>query len=471
MHQLTKTEFVHFLNCPKSLWLLKHDPDNYPHGEFSTFMQKLVREGYEVERYVKQYFEKNSSQRVDFQKTFETESGLFARLDAFEVDENGQSTLYEVKSSTSIKTDPAHNHLKDACFQKVCAERSGQNIDRVILIHLNKEYVRKGAIDPSELLIFADVTEQVAEITEETANEIDEAIEFLGESKIDLNQCSCLHKTRTQHCDTFPMFNSSVPTPSIYSLPRLSAKKRDELIASQIFGLADVPDDFKLTANQTVVLKAVKNGEPQIQLDNIREFLSGFEFPLHFFDYETYSSAVPLVDGASPHKHIPVQYSLHILKEDGDLEHFEFLERKPSLPGPLIERMKRDFHRNGSVVSWHASFEKTQNREMAKWFPESAEFLDDINSRMVDLEDVFKTNYVDARFDGSTSIKKVLPVICPHLSYTGLGVQDGATAMDAWQKMLDAEPDKAEQIASNLIEYCKLDTLAMVEIYRFLKEL
>lgn len=434
-------------------------------------MQKLVREGYEVERYVKQYFEKNSSQRVDFQKTFETESGLFARLDAFEVDENGQSTLYEVKSSTSIKTDPAHNHLKDACFQKICTERSGQNIDRVILIHLNKEYVRRGAVNPSELLVFADVTEQVAEITEETAGEIDEAVEFLRESKIDLNQCSCLHKTRTQHCDTFSTFNPSVPTSSIYSLPRLSAKKRDELVASQIFDLADVPDDFKLTANQTVVLHAVKNGEPQIQLDNIREFLSGFEFPLHFFDYETYASAVPLVDGASPHKHIPVQYSLHILKEDGGLEHFEFLERNPSLPGALLEKMKQDFHESGSVVSWHASFEKTQNREMAKWFPESAEFLDDINARMVDLEDVFKANYVDAKFDGSTSIKKVLPVVCPHLSYKELGVQDGATAMDAWQKMLDAEPDQAGQIASNLIAYCKLDTLAMVEIYRFLKEL
>ena len=267
------------------------------------------------------------------------------------------------------------------------------------------------------------------------------------------------------------MFNPNVPTPSIYSLPRLSATKRGELIASQIFGLAEVPNDFKLTANQAVVLQAAKNGEPQIQLAKIREFLSGFEFPLHFFDYETYSSAVPLVDGASPHKHIPVQYSLHILKEDGSLEHFEFLEREPSLPGPLIEKMKQNFQERGSVVSWHASFEKTQNREMAKWFPESAEFLDDISARMVDLEDVFKTNYVDARFDGSTSIKKVLPVICPHLSYKELGVQDGATAMDAWQKMLDAEPNKAEEIASNLLEYCKLDTFAMVEIYRFLKEL
>ena len=54
--QLTKTDFIQYLNCSKSLWLLKRDPDNYPYGEFSAFMQKLTREGYEVERYVRQYF-------------------------------------------------------------------------------------------------------------------------------------------------------------------------------------------------------------------------------------------------------------------------------------------------------------------------------------------------------------------------------------------------------------------------------
>lgn len=195
------------------------------------------------------------------------------------------------------------------------------------------------------------------------------------------------------------------------------------------------------------------------------------QFPLYFFDYETFASAVPLVDRASPHKHFPVQYSLHVLTEDGSLDHREYLERELCLPLPLIQQMEGHIGSEGSIVSWHAPFERKQNREMALWFPEKADFLNDINDRMVDLEDVFKSDYVDARFDGSTSIKKVLPVICPHLSYGALEVQDGATAMDAWQKMINAEEDEAEEIATNLLEYCKLDTLAMVEIYKFLTSL
>ena len=95
-------------------------------------------------------------------------------------------------------------------------------------------------------------------------------------------------------------------------------------------------------------------------------------------------------------------------------------------------------------------------------------FLTDINDRMVDLEDVFKAAYVDVRFDGSTSIKKVLPVICPELSYNDLVVQDGTSAMESWERMINADGEDADQIASALLSYCERDTFAMVEIYRFL---
>ena len=124
--RLTKTDFIQYLNCPKSLWVLKHDPDNYPHGEFSAFMQKLTREGYEVERYVRQYLESDKGREINFQAVFETDEGLFARADALEHTTDGEVILYEIKSSTRVKTDSSHNHIKDACFQKICAEQIGR---------------------------------------------------------------------------------------------------------------------------------------------------------------------------------------------------------------------------------------------------------------------------------------------------------------------------------------------------------
>jgi hypothetical protein len=348
--------------------------------------------------------------------------------------------------------------------------RAGQKIDRVYLVHLNGEYVRDGDVDPEALLIFAEVTDEVGDIAADTIAEIDAALAFLA-NDIDRDGCSCLEKSRGHHCDTFSIFNPGIPTPSIYSLPRLSEKKRQDFLSMGVFGLDAVGDDYPLSENQRLVVQAAKSGEPQINTEAIRAFLSELSFPLYFFDYETFSSAVPLLDGASPHKNFPVQYSLHILEEDGRLTHRDFLEREARLPLQLIEQIPADIGPTGSIVSWHASFEKTQNREMAKTFPEKAELLTDLNDRMVDLEDVFKMDYVDARFDGSTSIKKVLPVICPHLGYGDLDVQDGSSAMEAWERMINAEPEEAERIARSLLSYCERDTFAMVEIYRFLAEI
>lgn len=466
--QLTKTDFIQYLNCSKSLWLSKHDPDNYPQGEFSAFLQKLVREGYRVEEQVKKYFQKSEDRVVNFQTEFKTDNGLYARVDAIEKTKSGETILYEVKSSTRIKKDSKHNHIKDACFQTICAEQAGQKIDQVFLVHLNGGYVRNGDINPFKLLVFVDITDQINLMYSETEIEIKEAVNLLSKTDIDMNGCDCLYKSRAGHCDSFSFFQPDIPKLSIYSIPRLSAKKRDELLDNQIFALNEIPDRYALSANQQIVVTAAKKGKPQINLDGIRHFYELLEFPLYFFDYETFGSALPIIDGISPHKQFPVQYSLHILEQGDQLRHREFIEHEAQLPSRLIEQMESDIGTNGSIISWHASFEKSRNREMAQIFPDKENFLLNVNERMVDLEDVFKTSYVDANFDGSTSIKKVLPVICPQLNYKDLELQDGSMAMEAWERMINAKPEEAEKIANNLLKYCERDTFAMVEIYRFL---
>lgn len=80
--------------------------------------------------------------------------------------------------------------------------------------------------------------------------------------------------------------------------------------------------------------------------------------------------------------------------------------------------------------------------------------------------------YDDPRCNGSASIKQVLPVVVPELSYKELGIQEGGSAQRLWMEAaLDGKhPDVKEKIFSDLVEYCKLDTLAMVEIHRKLRE-
>ncbi len=133
--------------------------------------------------------------------------------------------------------------------------RAGQKIDRVYLVHLNGEYVRDGDVDPEALLIFAEVTDEVGDIAADTIAEIDAALAFLA-NDIDRDGCSCLEKSRGHHCDTFSIFNPGIPTPSIYSLPRLSEKKRQDFLSMGVFGLDAVGDDYPLSENQRLVVQA-----------------------------------------------------------------------------------------------------------------------------------------------------------------------------------------------------------------------
>jgi hypothetical protein len=79
--------------------------------------------------------------------------------------------------------------------------------------------------------------------------------------------------------------------------------------------------------------------------------------------------------------------------------------------------------------------------------------------------------YVDARSKGSTSLKAILPMTIPDLTYKTLGIQGGTAAMTEWSKLVFSDlPDtEKEQTRIDLLEYCKLDSFAMVEIYRFLR--
>ena len=472
--QLTKTDFLQFLHCAKSLWLRKHKPAHYNHGTFSDYLQKIVTEGYEIEAHLQTYFAAQpDKQNYSYQTVFKTTKGLFAKADCTRGNEDGTINIYEVKSSTKVHRSTQKNQIKDAAFQLIAAEGAGFNVKKIFIVHLNGMYVRDGDIDAEQLLTFSDVTAEVKKITLETKNEIDHALRFLKRVAIDESSCSCLGLTEKNHCDTFEYFNPNIPKPSIYNLPRISKKKLSAFVADGRFDLDEIALD-EVTEKQAKVLRSAHLKKPSVDHELISNWFRQVEYPVYFLDYETYASAAPLIDGARPHSPIPFQYSLHIKQSatnDG-LEHVEFIADEAALPIKLIEHMGKYIGDCGSVVSWHASFENTQNRNMALIYPEKHNFLNGLIKRTLDLEDLFKESYVDIEFLGSTSIKKVLPVLVPDLDYSELKVASGTDAMEAWQRLINLPngPQRSE-LRKTMLEYCELDTLAMVRIFEFMEEL
>ena len=225
----------------------------------------------------------------------------------------------------------------------------------------------------------------------------------------------------------------------------------------------------KLTQNQKTQVELEKSQKPEIEIENIQQTLEELEYPLIFLDYETYVSAIPKVEGFSPHQHVPFQVSVHVLESENKLKHFEYLaDNIENAPLELIEFLNETIPSKGTIISWHASFENTRNKQISEIYPEYDQFLLGLNNRTFDLESIFKDDYRHPGFKGKTSIKKVLPVLCPDFSYKNLDIQSGTEAMENWHRIIFESLSEEEiiKIQNSLLEYCKLDTLAMVKIFK-----
>ncbi len=487
---LSKSDFLKYQCCPSYLWLWKHKPELVPTDEEEAINRRL-EQGNEVEAKARELFPeatlittrgRKAKEDTDvlvaenaktlFQATVVTETGLLAMADVIKKNADDTWTLYEVKSTNSIKPE----HIYDVTFQRIAFEESGYLISNVQVIHLNKEYVRRGAINPKELLITIDVTEKVEKIMPTIKQQINDAVELVNRSD-EPKSCSCKLKTRSGHCPTFHYFNPNIPEYSVFNISRINGKKLGILIDGDIYDVKDVPADLKLSVIQKNQVQVAKTKEPIIDKDSIKELCSELEFPLYFLDYETVSTALPLVSGSSPFQQLPFQYSLHVKKDkNSELEHFEYLatdNEKAPMEG-LLRSLKENLGDTGSVIVWNKSFETGRNVEMAKSYPEYSDYLTDMNNRVFDLMDVFsKQHYVHHDFKGSSSIKYVLPVLVPEFSYKELDIQNGLSASIRWYEAVTGAltNEEAQHIYKSLKTYCCLDTLAMVKIYDYLMEL
>ena len=126
----------------------------------------------------------------------------------------------------------------------------------------------------------------------------------------------------------------------------------------------------------------------------------------------------------------------------------------------------------GPVFVYNAGFENGIMRGLANRFPDLSPALLAIVDRVVDLLPIARNRYYHPDQHGSWSIKAVLPAVCPDLSYEALdGVKDGMAAQGAFLEAMAEETtsERKAEIESQLLEYCKLDTFAMVRLWEFFR--
>lgn len=491
---LSKTDYILYRECPKNVWYKIHKPDIYSQFELSDFVKSIIETGNEVEEIARKLFPTGilikgrdikgqkltqdyvkKQQDVLFQPVF-FKDGYLAAIDILKFEPKTKSySIYEVKSTSHIDKKI---HYHDLAFQVNLLRKCGLKINKAYLIHLNSKYVRSGKLNISKLFKIVDVSNEVESIVNDVDIEINKALKYISQTSEPEGFCSCIYKGRSRHCSTFKYSNSKVPEYSVHDISRIgnSGAKLKELIDNNIFHIDKIPEDIKLSNIQQSQVDSYISGNVFIDKEKIIKEFKSLKFPLYFLDYETFPAGIPRFDGFSPYNQIPFQYSVHILESpDSKPKHQDFLYIESDDPSKsFAESLQSHIGEKGSIVIWHKSFECGRNNEIAVRIPATKAFMDFIKTRVYDLEDIFKKQYyIHKNFRGSSSIKRILPVLVPELSYKGIKIQEGGTAADTWNKIITnsfSELEKKEA-AENLKIYCGLDTYAMYSIWRILHNL
>ena len=501
MKQLSKSKYAKYCQCPKCLWMSVYkpeeeviDPNSEARFENGAEVGELARGilGDYVDVTIRRADDRldlaamitktkelmNAGQENICEASFSYD-GNYCAVDILHKTEDGWA-IYEVKSTSfpEFNGNPAKldKYLPDVAYQKWVLEKCGVNVTGTFLVCLNSDYVRECELDLQKLFVINDMGEMIANEYDKVENGQAAAKKLLQQEEepaMDIWE-GC---KKPYDCAFYQYCSRHLPSPSVFDLYRMRFSDKLKYYRQGVVTFDDVRNE-KLTPVRRIQVDSTLNNQPNIDKHVIKEFLDQLSYPLYFLDFETMQPAIPLFEGTKPYQQIPFQYSLHIIeKEGGELIHKEHLGISGTdTRRALAEQLCEDIPMDVCTLAYNKAFECTRIKEMAEAFPDLAEHLMNIQANIVDLMIPFQQGaYYLPSMGGSFSIKVVLPALFPNdpsLDYHNLtgGVQNGSQAMSVFPEIQYMTSENQQKMRKALLEYCCLDTFAMVKLWRKLCE-
>jgi hypothetical protein len=484
-HILSKSTFIRGWQCLKSLYLYKNfvhlrDPLSaerqavfsrgsnvgvlarrlFPGGKDATVPKKYAAQ---VER-TQQLIE--SGTNVIYEAAFQFEQVL-AVIDII-VKKNGRWYAYEVKSSARVSSA----YMLDAALQYYVITNSGLELEDISIVHINSSYIRDGNIELDKLFTIVSVKADALRAQLLIADKVNAAKDVLMNTAtpgVQIGeQCFSPYV-----CDFKGHCWSHIPKNSVFDISGISRQQQFEMYNSGVIQITDVPKAYSLEKSARIHVDSHNERKPLVVKDKLKMFVDGLQGPLYFIDFETFMPAVPLYDKTKPYQHIPFQYSIHYKESStGQLMHRFFLAEAGLDPRKeFLERLLKDTEGPGNILVYDDMMERSVLNGLAADFPAYKEEIRERLSRIKDLAVPFQQKlYYHPAMKGSYSIKNVLPAVAPELRYDNLAIGSGSVAMIAFEQ-LQRESDifAIAETRDALLEYSKMDTLAMVKLFEVLE--
>ena len=481
---ISKTKIMNGYQCHKNIYLSVHRKEMIP--KVGPELQALFDQGNQVTELARKRYPTGvlvdnpafdfvgslkktrellgAQTEYIFEAAFEYK-GCYARADIIAYNPLTQRwSVSEVKSTTKVKDE----HLDDVGLQVWIMANAGLPIEKISIMHLNNTCRFP---DLHNLFTEEDVTDRLRALHTSISPRLNEIFTALRSDEIPPQKFGshCFAPRECQfldHCHS----EAALPEPSVFDIPGLREKKW-ELYDKGEVALDAIPA-AELSDKQQICLEVLKSGKSHIDSAKIKEELSAWKFPLVYLDFETINPAVPKFPGTSPFMQVPFQFSVHVQDSpESKLRHYEFLHDQNSDPrAALIPELLGACGEKGSVVAYFGKFEAGRIQDLEDFAPEFKTRLEAVRNRIVDPLPIIRESVYFAEFRDSYSIKSVGPAILgAEFSYENMAVGDGGAAQRAYEALIhEKNPTRKEQLRLALLDYCKKDTLVMVELVNWL---
>ena len=493
-HVLSKSRFVSVVQCAKKLFLELNQKELKP--AISASQQAVFDQGHRIGKMAQDLYpngiDLTSLTHFDYTDAIDNtlnemqkktpilyeaafyNNEVLSVLDILLHDANGNIHAIEVKSSGSLND----YYITDASLQYWVMANAGHAPETFSILNINTNYKKNGPIDLKDFFKITDITKTVIAKQAWISENIEQLKLILKGSEVPVKEIG-KHCSDPFQCDFKSHCWGNLLDPNKIFNIYGGGKKMWDLYHKGITNLADIPENYELNHRQICQVNGQKTGASYIDKKNIATFINKAVYPLHFFDFETINTIVPVLNGTKPFQQVGFQYSLHILNNMNEEPiHKEFLANENDFSNvqaknprqAMIDQMKADFGETGSIVAYKADFEMGIIKKLAEDFPNDKIFLESLITRFIDLLDVFSNAWYYLPVMGkSASIKDVLPALVPHLTYKGLNINNGDLASKTFASMVEGNyVGNLNDTRNDLLAYCKLDTLAMFEIWKVL---
>lgn len=221
-----------------------------------------------------------------------------------------------------------------------------------------------------------------------------------------------------------------------------------------------------------------------VDVPGLKAEMKNWHFPLHMIDFETTSVALPMNKGMYPYEQVAFQFSHHIIRADGSIEHVGQIlnTEKHKFPNfEFLRELKRQLEGDNGTIFRYATHENTILRDIREQLENSDQadkrelmhFIDSITNHkegreklsgprdMVDLLENVKKYYYHPGMKGSNSIKVVLPAILN----SSKAIQK-KYSQPIYGSLIPSK-NFGKDNAKALLRYCELDTMSMVFIWEY----